>query len=193
MSRPCIAVLVTLALQGCSSRMHGAQHDIPARPVLGAAIERAARPLTGNALIGLLGPDDVADRRKEDYNRAGPSAWPQFSPDIQHGLALYDGFDGTCGNQWLADDRAEPVARYRALADLLADDRLWIDSKATVCTQYLAVERATPGDCGGRPPSYDVDVFRSLLVLGARSGVDDGIDRDDRVHSASEFPFLAAP
>jgi hypothetical protein len=30
-------------------------------------------------------------------------------------------------------------------------------------------------------------------VLGARSGVDDGIARDDREHSATAFPFLAAP
>ena len=106
-------------------------------------------------------------------------------PDIQQTLGLYDGFDGTCGNQW---------APAGGLAKLLADDRLWVDTRHTACKQFLAVELEIPGDCGGRTPSYDaVDVYRSLLVLGNTSGVSDGVDRDDRATSATEFPFLAAP
>jgi hypothetical protein len=159
------------------------------------------RALTGNALLGPLAPDDVSDRRKEEYNRASVADWPKFAPDIAFTLGLYDGFDRVCGNQWLADAKADPPKRYAALSKLLADDRLWISSKATVCTQYLSVELAelgVPGssstDCGGRTPNEDaVDVFRSLLVLGAVSGVDDGVDQDDRVHSTTEFPFLAPP
>jgi hypothetical protein len=70
-----------------------------------------------------------------------------------------------------------------------------------VCKRYLAVELtaiathgAPSGDCGGRTPNEDAnDVFRSLLTLGATSGVDDGVSEDDQVHSTAEFPFLAAP
>jgi len=198
---PHLAAITAIVWQnGCSSRVRDTPHDRLTPPTLGAPIDRIGRPLTGNALIGPLAPDDVSDQRKEAYNRAAEADWPQFVEDIERTLGLYDGFDRTCGNQWLADRRAVP-ARYRVLARTLADDRLWVDSGSAVCTEYLAVERAafaTPGaprgDCGGRTPGYDVvDVFRSLLVLGATAGVDDGIAHDDHVHSTTEFPFLAAP
>ncbi|WP_223646248.1 DUF4331 family protein [Corallococcus sp. EGB] len=178
-----------------------ARKGTSARPKLGAPVDRIGRPLTGNALIGPLEPDDVSDRRKEEYNRAAPADWAGFAPDLQRTLGLYDGLDGTCGNQWLANAGGEPAQRYQRLAKLLADDRLWINSRATVCKQYLSVELAelsTPGkpgtDCGGRTPLEDSnDVFRSLLALGATSGIDDGVKEDDHVHSLSDFPFLAAP
>jgi len=196
-----LAMTMSASLHGCSSRMQGTQREIPARPTLGAPIERAGRPLTGNALLGPLAPDDVSDRRKEAYNRAPPADWPQFSADIQLTLGLYDGFDRTRGNQWLADRDATLPMRYHVLATVLADDRLWINSKSTLCTRYLAVEltelaiAGSPnGDCGGRTPNYDaIDVFRSLLTSGTTTGVDDGVERDDHVHSTTEFPFLAAP
>jgi hypothetical protein len=157
--------------------------------------------LTANALIGPLAPDDVSDRRKEEYNHAPPSEWPRFTADIQLTLGLYDGLDRQCGNQWLANPQAAPAMRYQPLAKVLADDRLWVDSRSTVCTRFLAVELTaleTPGapggDCGGRTPLQDAnDVFRSLLTLGRTSGVDDGVSEDDHVHSTAEFPFLAAP
>jgi len=199
--RSILATTLFASSHACSSRIHGTQGEISARPSLGAPLDRVGRPLTGNALIGPLAPDDVSDRRKEAYNRAAPADWSQFSADIQLTLGLYDGFDGTCGNQWAADGDAERPMRYRVLAKALADDRLWIDSKSTVCTQYLAVELAelaTPGspsgDCGGRTPNYDaIDVLRSLLILGTTAGVDDGVERDDRIHSTIEFPYLGAP
>jgi hypothetical protein len=180
--------------------VRGGSPDAPPRPATGAPIDRAGRPLTGNALVGPLAADDVSDRRKEQYNRAAPADWPSFAADIEQTLGLYDGFDGVCGNQWLAEPGAAAAGRYRRLALLLADDRLWIDSRAAACTRLFAVvQRALGGpagadDCGGRTPGEDVvDVFRSLLVLGARADVDDGIAHDDREHSATEFPFLAAP
>jgi hypothetical protein len=190
--------VAAIAAAACSSRPRVAERDIPARPALGAPIDRVGRPLTGNALIGLFDPDDVSDRRKEAYNRAAPADWPQFTPDVERSLALYDGFDGTCGNQWLAARTAPPAARYRSLARLLVDDRLWIDSRSTVCTTFLALELAEPGapsqGCGGRAPELDaVDVFRSLLASGQPAGLEDGVAHDDRVLSATEFPFLAAP
>jgi len=195
-----LALVVVTA--GCSSQVRGTSHDsMPPPPALGAPIDRAGRPLTANALIGLMGPEDAGDRRKEQYDRAGRGEWAQFAADFEASLALYDAFDHQCGNQWLADGSAPPGQRYRRLAQLLADDRLWIDNRAPACRELFAVERAalvTPpspsDDCGGRTPTDDsVDVFRSLLVLGKTEGVDDGIGCDDRVQSTTDFPFLAAP
>lgn len=192
-------ITIAIAAAACSPHQHGAAPDAPPRPATGAPIDRAGRPLTGNALVGLFAAEDAADRRKEQYNRAGPAAWPSFVADIERSLALYDGFDGECGNQWLAAPGAA-AGRYHRLAQLLADDRLWIDSRAAGTRLFGVEQRAlgapaqSPDDGGGRTPADDaVDVYRSLLVLGARSGIDDGIAHDDREHSATAFPFLAAP
>jgi Domain of unknown function (DUF4331) len=164
-------------------------------------IDRAGRPLTGNALLGTLADEKVSNRLKEEYNAASPATSARFVEEIQNSLGLYDSFDGHCGNQLLADRQAQPSMRYRALATLLADDRLWVNSASSVCTQLFAVElanlagrRELISDCGGRSPNYDaVNVYRSLLVDASNNSVDDGVHRDERVHSATVFPFLAAP
>jgi hypothetical protein len=155
-------------------------------------IDREGRPLTGNALLNLLGAEQVTNEMKEEYNSATPATAQKFIPEIEKGVAIYDGFDGRCGNSLLG---------YHATATLLADDRLWINSASGICTQLLAVEMANlagrkdlQNDCGGRTPNYDsVNVYRSLLVDGTNTSVDDGVHRDERVHSTTEFPFLAAP
>lgn len=165
-------------------------------PVLGERMDRIGRTLTGNALLGPLDPEDVIDQRKEQYNRAAPKEWRSFAPDIQRTLGLYDAFDGVCGNQWLAANTAKPD-RYRALARLLADDRLWIDSRHRECKRYMAVETGQSqrlADCGGRTPGSDaIEVYRSLLVNGTETGVDDGVAHDDKPTSTLTFPFLAEP
>jgi len=114
----------------------------PGHPPLdeGVVIDRMGRALTGNALIGTFDSEEVGEARKSQYNRAPRDAWPMFAPDLFETLAIYDGFDGRCGNQWLAEPEVG-LGRYTQLAMLLAD----------------------------------------------------GVTRDDRVHSLSEFPFLAAP
>ena len=61
-------------------------------------IDRMGRPLTGNALLGTIAPAEVSDRLKEDYNAATPTTSGKFIGEIEKGLALYDGFDGVCGN-----------------------------------------------------------------------------------------------
>lgn len=163
-------------------------------------IDRMGRPLTGNALLGSFSAEANSDQLKEQYNRATPSTAATFVPAIEETLGIYDGFDGQCGNQLLAESSAQP-GRYRALAELLADDRLWVDSESTICGQFFSVELAAlKGDgsmgifCGGRTPNDDaVDIYRSLLVMGSTVGVDDGVTHDERQHSISEFPFLAAP
>jgi hypothetical protein len=174
----------------------------PPIPKLGEQIERTARPLIKNALVGgPLAPDNESNQRKEAYNRVGRNGWAKFSSDIEKTLGFYDGFDGKCGNQWLADSKGEASHRYDRLAKVLADDRVWVNSKSTVCTQFLAVELTefqTPGalrnDCGGRTPNYDAsNLFRSLLVNGTMAGAIDGLDHDDKIHSTTDFPFLAAP
>lgn len=163
-------------------------------------IDRAARPLTGNALLGTLAGDEVSDAMKEAWNAASPRDSERFVAQIAEGLALYDGFDGTCGNQFLAKPAPIDRHRYDALASLLADDRLWVNTKNRTCTRLFAVERAALGrehasakDCGGRTLSYDsVNVYRSLLVDGTETSVDDGVHRDEHTHSDSVFPFIAA-
>jgi hypothetical protein len=185
-----------------SSRRGAAKGKVPPMPILGTQIERTARPLIKNGLVGgPLAAAPESNRRKESYNRVARSEWAQFAASIQESLALYDGFDGDCGNQWLVDPKVRTAARYRQLARMLADDRIWINSASTVCTQFLAVELtafATPGassaDCGGRTPTYDANnIFRSLLTSGVPTGVDDGLARDEKPHSTTAFPFLAAP
>lgn len=150
-------------------------------------------------MLSPLAQDDVSDRLKEDYNAATPADADRFVPEIEKTLALYDGFDGQCGNGLLA--QTEPEQRYRQSAKLLADDRLWVDSRFARCQQFMAVERLAlreeglaAEDCGGRHPLVDaIDVYRSLLAGGKTTGVDDGVDRDEREHQSSQFPFLAAP
>ena len=164
-------------------------------------IDRAGRTLTGNALLGTLDGEEVSDKLKERYNAITPAGAAEFIPEIEKGLGLYDGFDGDCGNQFLADREAEPASRYRALAALLADDRLWINSSAKVCAQPFAVELAYAAgrkdfkhDCGGRTPNHGaINAYRSLLVDGRTDSVDDGVERDEKTHSISQFPFLAPP
>ena len=150
-------------------------------------IDRAGRPLTGNGLLD-------SDAAKDAYNAATPADGARFAAAITPGLALYDGYDGRCGDGWLIDRAAPPEWRYARLAALLADDRLWVDASARECRELFAVERGIGGDCGGRTPNYDAaNAYRSLLAGGRTTGISDGLARDEREHSVSDFPFLAAP
>jgi hypothetical protein len=178
-----------------ASYARGRDDDAAAAP-RGRRFDRIGRPLAANALLGPLDPGAVREARKEAYNAADPALWSQFVPDIARTLALYDGFDGRCGNQWMATE-AMDGARYQSLAAQLADDRLWIDRRARTCERFLAVERGlggSGGDCGGRRPDLDAaDVFRSLLVTGRETGIDDGVSQHGQVRSTTRFPFLAPP
>jgi hypothetical protein len=192
-----IAVCAGLAIAACSLLDSLSAPGFPSHPSLGEPIDRMGRALTGNALLNTIAADEVSDKMKEDYNRANPAQWDTFVPEITRNLGLYDSFDGVEGNQWLAAG-SRTAQRYTTLARVLADDRLWIDTRYTTCREYLAIERSAYGkaiaDCGGRTPNYNVNgMFRSLLIRGTSDVVDDGVDHDDHVHSTSDFPFLSAP
>jgi hypothetical protein len=153
-------------------------------------IDRMGRPLTGNGLLAHLGTDEEADAYKLMYNAATPETAAEFVPVIARSLALYDSYDGRCGNQLMIDAAAPPDKRYLPLARLLADDRLWVDSAVTTCTQLFGVELGLH-DCGGRTLHYDaVNVYRSLLAGGNNDAITDGVREDDQPHSDTLFPFL---
>jgi hypothetical protein len=167
-------------------------------PAPDARIDRAGRPAITAALISTFTPE-TRQADVDRYNQSG-NANPAFLPIIEKSLGVLDGLDRVCGNQLLAG--ADPAARYRALARALNDDQLYVRSdRAGVSSVYLGVEAEAvdavmpgQGSGGGRIPGDDV-IARSysVLVAGALSGLDDGVEQDDAVHDIDVFPFLAAP
>ena len=141
----------------------------------GKPLDRMARPFVENTLLGVapFSTDDASGVRREEFNAALPTTSAGFIADLEKTLAFQDSLDGKCGNQLLAASEESP-ARYRPLAKLFAEDRLWVNSASNVCTQFFAVELANligdktlSKDCGGRSPTYDTsNVWRSLLIAG---------------------------
>ena len=173
---------------------------IPGKPILGMLIDRMGRPAINTALTDpfTLVPQLTTDQVKNQYNAATPGNWNAYAarPYIAENLAIFDSFDGTCGNQLLAATTLSN-ARYTTLANALADDRLYVNGTSGVCTKYLAVEQGTTGDCGGRPPPMVVmDVTYNLLIAGnLTAAYTNGItlDLDGGVATTAPFPFLIAP
>jgi hypothetical protein len=174
----------------------------PAPPTLGAQIDRFGRPGINTLTTKTFADDATRGAAEDAYNaNASPASWvAAHKADIAQSLAFIDGFDGTCGNQLLADKAVVGPARYDKLASVLADDRVWLDTSQTACTQYLGVELsatgAAPGlkDCGGRALTYDViDVTYSELALGATTGAPDGIAKVAAKTDGTTFPYLEAP
>jgi hypothetical protein len=170
--------------------------------IAGKPIDREGLPFAKNTLLGTapFSADDASGVRREDFNASLPSTSAQFIPDFQKTLAFQDSLDGKCGNQVLAAPEETP-ARYLPLAKLFAEDRLWVNSASSVCTQFFAVElssltgdKALSTDCGGRSPTYDApNVWRSLLIAGRTTGITDGLHQDEHPPSATVFPFLGPP
>ncbi len=194
-----LSVLGALSFFGCGSTSGGT----PAAPTLGAQIDGNGRPAINTALVETFNGDSVAKGAAKDaYNQAGPAGWPGFEDQFKASLGILDSLDASCGNQLLANDE-DPNGRYDALAGVLLDDRLYVNSDSGTCGVYLGVEAeaieavgAGEGGCGGR--SLDDDVIeRSYSVLatgslGGETGVDDTITAND-VANSTTFPFLAAP
>jgi hypothetical protein len=173
------------------------------QPVPGPQIDRMGRAAINTALIGPFRDPGLGGARgaiQDVYNGAAlPDLWDdQFAAEMASNLAIYDGLDRTCGNQLLAGDTAAP-GRYAALAGVLADDRLYVNTASGTCDIYLGVEGNAVGitntDCGGRTPLEDtIDVSYSVLAVGALSGVTDGVPSDaDGTASLDDFPFYAPP
>lgn len=99
-----------------------------------------------------------------------------------------------------------PVATsYGALASILADDELALDTSKSMCRAYLAVEfdavtMSGHTDCGGRAPSNDVmDTTYTVAAIGIQGfsqafvpAFQDGVSAHTDVDDAT-FPFLGAP
>ncbi len=177
----------------------------PAPPTLGAQMDRMGRPAINTALNHTFDANNTTKQAAKDaYNsNTDKSTWASdFAGDFRAGLAILDGLEGGnppnygCGNQ-LGADLASP--RYSALAGLLSDDELYVNSASGTCSAYLAVEANAlnilpNSDCGGRVMNYDViKTSYSTLVIGALSGLDDGITSEAVPSDPTTFPFLAAP
>jgi hypothetical protein len=175
----------------------------PAKPTLGDQMDRMGRPAINTALNHAFDPDETAKQAAKDaWNENDEkSTWQTaFGADVRASLGILDGIDAVCGNQLGAD--LVPTARYSALAGLLADDELYVNSApspAGTCGAYLAVEANALGilandDCGGRVMSYDViETSYSTLAAGTLGGVDDTIENEAVPSDPSTFPFLADP
>ena len=114
-----------------------------------------------------------------------------------------------CGNQALYNNgqSTTPMASsYFALAGILANDQLFVDSSKMTCGLYLALEfSAVPGlpngTCGGRAPQYDVvDFSYSMLSMGVSGFSTDGMFTpkvSDGVTAHTDllttFPYLGMP
>lgn len=170
---------------------------IPPPPELGPMIDRAGRPMTGTLLVGTMIPDGARrELAQAEYGRATPDLWQRFELELQTNLAVFDALDTRtlagdgCGNLELP---------YRELAQLLADDQLFLDATLGVCTDYFSVERAflrgqPRATCGGRAPSYDaIDTIYSEVIKGISLPiVGDGVAPHRNVNDGA-FPFLGPP
>ncbi len=178
----------------------------PAPPTLGAQIDRLGRPAVNTALNHTFDLNSAAKGAAKDaYNKDSTQAtWgATYVAQTSANLAVLDGLDQDCNNQFLASKDAgaqnSNVAKYGTLGGVTADDRLWLDTAGATCTTYLAVEGQATGlipntDCGGRGLGYDViDVTYSAAAIGNVTGVTDGITADTAKTGGVAFPFLAAP
>jgi hypothetical protein len=170
-----------------------------APPALGAQIDRMGRPAINTAITDPFDSNTTQHGMKQDmYNAATPSTATSFEAAFEANLAILDGLDRNCGNQFAADATKTDATRYKPLADVLLDDQLYVDTSSGTCNVYLGVEANATNiipntDCGGRTLTEDVvDVSYSVLAVGMVSGVTDGVNSDDKTPGAT-FPFLAAP
>jgi hypothetical protein len=187
-----------------------AASTFPQAPAIGSTtLDRMGRAAVNTALTDPFFTDKTMHEANLDaYNKAPPSMWPSFADRFAGSLAVLDGLDGICGNQPLADANASDASakgEYGALAGILANDMLLVDTTAATCDptkNYLAVEvgvitGAAPASCGGRTPlDPAIDVTYAVLSGGLLSGVavTDGITKDADANAATlTFPFLGAP
>jgi hypothetical protein len=191
----------------------GASH--PHKPAIGATqIDRMGRAAVNTALTNPFGvspsvPGESSDQTKDKYNAASdPAQWAgQFKRSIATNLAIFD-FVSRCQGKQLAAGSSPVAGRYDALAGVIADDQLYVNTSSGTCGLYLAVEADATGlaknngDCGGRTPVEDtITETYSLLTIGQPTGVGDGLPKaqngfgsdSDGNPNATTFPFLGPP
>jgi len=185
---------------------------IPAAPKLGTQIDRMGRPAINTAATNpfdLMLPSGGKDATKDAYNKdSDPTKWvANWKNIIRVNIAIFDGADTVCGNQLAADMTKTDPTRYDTLATVLADDRLWINTKNTMCQLYLGVEAnalGVPGtatQCGGRTLTEStIDETYTALVVGLGGfkmdgtfAVTAGVPKDPDGMQSMTFPFLASP
>jgi len=187
-----------LALAACSSTPAAN----PPAPTLGATItDRMGRAAVNTALTN---PFDTVtgsspNAVKDLYNSVSdPTMWSSmFKAYIKSNLAIFDGLDGNCGNQFIADASSP---RYDTLAGVLVDDELYLNTASGTCSTYLGVEANAVmvipnNDCGGRTPLENtIDETYSALAIGMTSGVTNGVtSKAGGTANITTFPFLGAP
>jgi hypothetical protein len=160
------------------------------------------RPAVNTALDHTFDPTCTAMTcaPKDTYNADNmPGNWAgAYVAQFKANLAIYDGLDTVCGNQ--AAFGALTLPDYTALATVLAEDALWVNTGSTTCQQYLGVELAALGiantDCGGRTLTENVIDFTYNAVAGTYTAnpppVTNGITAPASAPSAT-FPYLASP
>src|SRR5689334_4457812 len=195
----------------------------PAVPALGAQMDRMGRPAVNTALNHAFDGTAAAGTAKDAYNQDGsPGGWTAANEAaFKTSLAFVDALDGTCGNQALYNGMpagqvgSATVDSYKALADVLANDQLFLDTTINAADipvthmNYLAVEfnYVTAGSiplvtCGGRAPTNDVmDASYTALAVGitgfnAAMGFDPAVKDGVGPHADENndtFPFLGSP
>lgn len=228
------AAVLAASCGGDDGAVSDASHDgpeldaqgFPPVPVLGAPIDRMGRPAINTVLNSLFESDAVKKAAKRDaYNRAiDPDAWPTTILDgtavpatrvlgeFSGYLGILDSVDAGhpniaqsgCGNL-PAYAMPASTTSYAALAGLLADDQLYVDTARSQCDRYLAVELNAAltipyTSCGGRTLTHDViDSSYSLLFAGGGGftaaiapRIGDGVGAHTDVNNLM-FPFLGAP
>jgi hypothetical protein len=183
----------------------------PVPPFLGQQLDRVGRPGISRLLVN---PFNVTPGVTLDqYNAASDSknAFPTFAANIAINLAVWDGINnpplstagGGCGDQVMAAATVS-ATRYMALATILANDYLTVDSTQRDCSKnYFALELGIGGYCGGREPKVDVvDSTLNLLQggtlttatpAGMTNPLTDGVGSDPDGNPVANFPFLLPP
>jgi opacity protein-like surface antigen len=206
----------------------GTDSGIPNPPTLKTQIDRMGRPAINTALNHEFDEPDAGTSgpAKDSYN-ADPNIanWKTtYAPAFEHSLAILDSLDTKttagdgCGNQF-GYNLAGQGTFYAAVAGLMADDQLYVDTSKTTCSQYLAVELNALGalpnsDCGGREitgaagsaPVLGYDVMNITLqvvaglaisdagALSVQESVTDGpTTAVSSKTTGTTFPYLAAP
>jgi hypothetical protein len=202
---PCTVDSATnvLTVSNGAITVRGAASGTPPPPSLGAfQVDRAGRVGITTAVTDPFFRETVSreqtkhDIVNDDYNaESDPFKWvSRFSSLIAPNLAILDALDMVCGNQLAAG--APGANRYKTLADILADDQLYLNTATGKCTQYLAVEAGITDDCGGRTPNYNtIDVTYCVLASGTLTcPITNGVLKDDDgTHSTTVFPFIDNP